>query len=148
MITQITAHKDVKTLSYLIESIIERKRLKPDEKATLLNDLTIRVHPYHPLKANGLGRVTFRPFDKLQRKFVYDTSCLADTAFYAAWLIFMKLYFAHPPVNWKGFMKSLHQSNVKERSHRIPADNRATPRQLLNSLHNTTLIECLKTAST
>ena len=67
----------------LIEPFIERKRLKPEEKATLLNDLKIRVHPCHPLKANGLGTVTFRPFDKLQRKYFYDSSCLADTAFYA-----------------------------------------------------------------
>ena len=83
----------------LIQPIIERKRFKPDEKATLLNYLTIRVHPYHPLKANGIGTVTSRPFDKLQRKFVYDTSCLADTACYASWLIFMKLNHANPPVN-------------------------------------------------
>ena len=44
----------------LIEPIIGRKRFKSEEKATLLNNLTIRGHPYHSLKANGIGTVTSR----------------------------------------------------------------------------------------
>ena len=61
----------------VIESIIERQRLKPDEKATLLNDLTIRFYPYSLLppqrKWSKHCHIQARPFDKLQRKFVYDT---------------------------------------------------------------------------
>ena len=72
-------------------------------------------------------------------KFVYDTSCLD----------FMKLKHANSPVNWKGFMKSLHKPNGKERS-QIEFLQSADTRATLDSYSTvcTTLIECLETAST
>ena len=76
----------------------------------------------------------------------YDTSCLGDTAFYAAWLIFMKLTPANSPVNWEGFMKSLHKPNVKARSKIEFLQIIDQPPDSYSTVY-ITLIECLKTAS-
>ena len=130
------------------EPLIERKILKRTEKEALLKDLTIKLQPYRPLPTNGLSSVTFRPIGKLVRKLNYDTSCLADTAFYSSWLIYAKYGNTNsPPVNWKGLMKSFHRQHVKERSHieflpiiDYPPDSYSTV--------YTTLIECLKVTST
>ena len=64
----------------------------------------------------------------------------------AAWLIFMKLTPANPPVNWKGFMKSLHKPNMKARSQIEFLQIIDQPPDSYSTVY-TTLIECLKTAS-
>ena len=53
---------------------------------------------------------------------------------------------ANPPVNWKGFMKSLHKPNVKARSQIEFLQIIDQPPDSYSTVY-TTLIECLKTAS-
>ena len=58
----------------------------------------------------------------------------------------MKLTPANPPVNWKGFMKSLHKPNVKVRSQIEFLQIIDQPPDSYSTVY-TTLFECLKTAS-
>ena len=58
----------------------------------------------------------------------------------------MKLTPANPPVNWKGFMKSLHKPNVKVRSQIEFLQIIDHPPDSYSTVY-TTLFECLKTAS-
>ena len=53
---------------------------------------------------------------------------------------------ANPPVNWEGFMKSLHKPNVKARSQIEFLQIIDQPPDSYSTVY-TTLIECLKTAS-
>ena len=53
---------------------------------------------------------------------------------------------ANPPVNWKGFIKSLHKTNVKARSQIEFLQIIDQPPDSYSTVY-TTLIECLKTAS-
>ena len=125
------------------ESVIERRNFKREERLRMIQALSIKLRSYVPLKVNGLGTIKFGTLQKLQRKFEYNSSCYADVAFYASWLLYVRNEAGSTPANWKGFMKSLHRSNVKESSHIEFLPIIDQPPDSYSTVY-TTLVECLQ----
>ena len=98
------------------ELIIPKRKISATEKTSILNDAEIKLLTCFPNKRDALATVKYKPFSELQHKLSYASSCPADMARLAGWLIKTELNHDFQHCNWKGHMKSIHRDHGMKKS--------------------------------
>ena len=99
-----------------LDACVERRKVTPAEKASILKAGEVKVRPCADPKKEGVNQYSFIPMEELTRKF--DGKLLAtspgDTLFNVGWVLQDgDETFKHS--NWKGFMKSIHSNDTRSK---------------------------------
>ena len=92
-----------------------RVRLKPNDKAMILQAAEVRIVPFTVKSDQGMTNITFLPIDQLSSSITQGkpSLCPGDVLWAAGWVI--KAHdseFQH--ANWNGWMKRIHAKDTKQ----------------------------------